>query len=204
MWVRASQEASTFKGLEASWLDPCLETMFSKTWNCNFLEKNTSFDAVSPSHMQSILPPRPAGSHSSPSRCSRSAKEKQLYVIFSLSGHWILLDQQRTRKSYYRFRSFRRSARDVFPKLAAQVRHLDQIGIRGWLGEVTESKSKPTPISPDFDDSELAQLSWGCFGMKDTRASGTEVDGRVVRAHHSKPSLWCQVSKVQVGDLQAN
>ena len=47
----------------------------------------------------------------------------------------------------------------MFPKLTAQVRHLDQIGIRGWLGEVTELKSKPTPISPDFDDSELAQLS---------------------------------------------
>ena len=47
----------------------------------------------------------------------------------------------------------------MFPKLAAQVRHLDQIGIRGWLGEITELKSKQTLLSPDFDDSELAQLS---------------------------------------------
>ena len=38
--------------------------------------------------------------------------------------------------------------------------------------------------------------------MKDTRASGTETDGRVVKAHHSKSSF--QVSKVQVGDLQTN
>ena len=55
-------------------------------------------------------------------------------------------EQSRTRKSYYRFRSFRRSARDMFPKLAAQVCYLDQIGIRGWLGEITELKSKPTPF----------------------------------------------------------
>ena len=47
----------------------------------------------------------------------------------------------------------------MFPKLAAQVRYLYQIGMRGGLGKVTEVKSKPIPSSPDFDDSELAQLS---------------------------------------------
>lgn len=51
----------------------------------------------------------------------------------------------------------------MFPKLAAQVRYLYQIGIRGGLGKVTEARIESacltTPLSPDFDDSELAQLS---------------------------------------------
>ena len=38
----------------------------------------------------------------------------------------------------------------MFPKLAAQVRHLDQIGIRGWLGEVTELKSTITKKDDDI------------------------------------------------------
>ena len=147
MWMRASQEASTFKGLEASWLDPCLETMFSKTWNCNFLEKNASFAAVTLTYAEYLAT----------SPCRKSLFSLQVFqtckgkaILCNCFSHKVVtgffLEQSRTRKSYYRFRSFRRSARDVFPKLAAQVRHLDQIGIRGWLGEITELKSKPTPF----------------------------------------------------------